>query len=58
MVSLLRRGTLGDFADLDVAVINPWEDALTTPNKSTVEASEDSADPQEEETKNNAGCSE
>ena len=47
----------GDFADLDVDVINPWEDALTTPNKSTVEAGEDSADPQEKETKNNAGCS-
>ena len=47
----------GDFADLDVDVINPWEDALTTPNKSTVEAGEDSDDPQEKEIENNAGCS-
>ncbi|MDE2742275.1 MAG: hypothetical protein OXI58_11860, partial [Gemmatimonadota bacterium] len=45
---------VGDFAGLDVDVINPWEDTLTTPNKSTVEADEDSADPQEEETGNNA----
>ncbi len=49
---------VGDFADLDVDVINPWEDALTTPNKSTVEAGEDSADPREKETKNNAECGE
>ena len=49
---------VGDFADLDVAVINPWEDALTTPNKSTVEAGEDSADPREKETENNAECGE
>ena len=48
---------VGDFADLDVDVINPWEDALTT-NKSTVEAGEDSADPQEKETENNAECGE
>jgi len=47
---------VGDFADLDVDVINPWEDALTTLNKSTVEAGEDSAEPQEQETGNNAGC--
>lgn len=33
-----------------VDVINPWEDALTAPNKSTVEAGENSADPQEKET--------
>ena len=39
-------------------VINPWEGALTTPNKSTVEAGEDSADPQEKETGNNAGYGE
>ena len=47
---------VGDFADIDVDVINPWEGALTTPDKSSVEAGEDSADPQEEETENNAGC--
>ena len=35
--------------------INPWEDALTTANKSTVEAGEDRADPQEKETENNTG---
>ena len=49
---------VGDFAGLDVDVINPWEDALATPNKSTVEAGEDSAGPQAQETKNNAGCGE
>ena len=49
---------VGDFADIDVDVINPWEDGLTTPNKSTVEAGEDSAEPQEKETENNAGCGE
>ena len=45
---------VGDFADLDVDVTNPWEDALTPLNQSTVEASEDSADPLEKETGNNA----
>ena len=34
----------GDFADLDVDVINPWEHALTTPEKSTVEAGEDTTE--------------
>ena len=41
-----------------VDVINPWEDALTIPDKSAVEAGEDRADPQEQETENNAGCGE
>ena len=45
---------VGDFADLDVDVTNPWEDALTPLNQSTVEVSEDSADPLEKETGNNA----
>ena len=35
---------VGDFADLDVDVINPWEHALTTPEKSTVEAGEDTTE--------------
>ncbi len=44
-----------DFADLDVGVTNPWEDDLTPLNQSTVELSEDSADPLDKETGNNAG---
>ncbi len=41
---------VGDFADLDVDIVNPWEEVLTAPNKSTVEANEDRADQKKKKT--------